>query len=244
MNEKLKEHPLTLVVVLGLVCLLAGAALSLVYLGTKSGIKAREAEAKRDALLRVHPDASPEGFELVETETPGNGEPYAYYEVYNKPLDDQMKQLIGYACEGRAQGYSSTIVVTVGLKPDANTITGISITNQQETPGLGANCEKVRSSKYIWHIVMPSDAETETQPWFQKQFNGLAADSFVREGKTYKGIDAISGATITTNAVVRAVLDAVSTFHETTGIGDVDDVDAATSATATGWTGESEHESE
>jgi len=63
----------------------------------------------------------------------------------------------------------------------------------------------------------------------------------VREGKTYKGVNAISGATITTNAVVRAVLDAVSTFREATGMGDVD---AATSATATEWTDESERESE
>ncbi len=241
MNETLKEKPVTLVAVLGLVCLLAGAALGLVYLGTESGINAREAEAKRDALLRVHPNASPNGFKLVETEPGESGEPYTYYEVYDKSLDDEMKTLIGYACEGRAHGYSSTIVVTVGLKNDGKTITGISITAQQETPGLGANCEKVESTEYIWHIVAPSDGEPETEPWFQKQFRERTVDSLVREGKTYKGINAISGATITTNAVVRAVLDAVSTFHEATGMGDVD---ATTSATATEWTDEAEHENE
>lgn len=241
MNETLKEKPLTLVAVLGLVCLLAGAALGLVYLGTERGIKARDAEAKRDALLRVHPTASTEGFKLVETEPAENGEPYAYYEVYDKPLDDEMKQLIGYACEGRAHGYSSTIVVTVGLKDDGNTITGISITAQQETPGLGANCEKVESTEYIWHIVSPSDGEPETEPWFQKQFRERTVDSLVREGKTYKGISAISGATITTNAVVRAVLGAVADFRKASGMGDVD---AATSAMETEWTEESERGNE
>jgi len=241
MNDTLKDKPVTLVVMLGLVCLLAGAALGLVYLVTESGINAREAEAKRDALLRVHPSASPDGFKLVEVKPDEDGEPYTYYEVYDKPLDDKMKKRIGYACEGRAHGYSSTIVVTVGLKDDGNTITGISITAQQETPGLGANCQKTESTEYIWHMLAPSGAKPETEPWFQKQFRERTVDSLVREGKTYKGVNAISGATITTNAVVRAVLDAVSTFREATGMGDVD---AATSATATEWTDESEHESE
>jgi len=65
MNDALKEKPLILIAVLGVVCVVAGLALGFVYMGTESSIKAREAEAKRDALLRVHPNASPDGFKLV-----------------------------------------------------------------------------------------------------------------------------------------------------------------------------------
>jgi len=228
MKAETKEQPLVLVVVLAVVCALAGLALGFVYQLTGPSIHIQKQKADRAALLAVHPGASPEGLKLVKTEHEAHGEQFEYHEVYDKPLDDDTKELIGYACEGRAQGYSSTIVVTVGLSPDASTITGIKITAQQETPGLGANCEEVESDTYIWNIFSPRAKAQAPKPWFQSQFSGRSIDGLVPEGKSYKDVRALSGATITTNAVVRATLDAVETFSTATSLGQVD---AETSAT-------------
>ncbi len=229
MKAEMKERPLVLVVILGLVCTIAGLALGLVYLATKDTIEAEVQNARREALLKVHPNASPEGFKLVETELEAHGKPFTYYEVYDRPLDDEAGKLIGYACEGRAGGYSSTIVVTVGLDADATTITGIKITSQQETPGLGANCEKIGSKTYIWNIFSPGDKEAgPPEPWFQAQFRDRALKGLKREGKSFRDIRALSGATITTNAVVRAALDAVENFRRASGLGDADAVSGAT----------------
>lgn len=227
MKVETKERPLVLIGVLAAVCVVAGLAVGFVYLATTDAIETQMENARRAALLVVHPDASADGFELVETEHQAHGSRFAYYRVYDKPLDDEGKKLIGYACEGQAQGYSSTIVVTVGLDADAATITGMKITSQQETPGLGANADQVASNKSIWD-VFSKRGDGGALPWFQAQFGGRAVESFVREGKSYKDVRVLSGATITTNAVVRATLDAVENFRRASGLGEGHAVSGAT----------------
>jgi electron transport complex protein RnfG len=217
MREEVKEKPLTLIGVLTAVCVIAGLAVALAYLATTAQIHAQVEGARREALLVVHPNASPEGFELVETDLQADGKQFIYYKVYDKPLDDATKNLLGYACEGRAQGYSSTIVVTVGVDKDAQTVTGIKVTQQQETPGLGANCQAVESNAYIWDIFSPRKQAGPPEPWFQAQFRGRSLDGLVPAGKSYKDVGVLSGATITTNAVVRATLTAVENLRKGSG---------------------------
>ena len=227
MKEELKDKPYTLIGVLGAVCIIAGFALGLIYLVTSPRIQAQVESARREALHIVHLKASADGFELVETDYEVNGTRFTYYKVYDKPLDDESKTLLGYACEGRAQGYSSTIVVTVGVDENAETITGIKITQQQETPGLGANCEAVESDTYIWNIFAPREKTGSAEPSFQAQFRKRALQGLVPDGKSYKDVDVLSGATITTNAVVRATLNAVENLRKASGW-DADGVSGAT----------------
>ncbi len=215
MNDTIKEHPLALIGVLAAVCVIAGLALGFVSMATSERIDAEKRKAEREALLVVHPDAK--GFEEVKTEHKGDGKEFTYYRVYDKPLDDEDKTLVGYACEGRAQGYSSTIVVTIGLDADAATITGIKITAQQETPGLGANCEQIASNKYLWAMFSKRDGAAAREPRFQAQFRERNVDSLVREGKSFRDVRVLSGATITTNAVVRATLNAIERLREGSG---------------------------
>jgi len=220
MNDAIKDKPFALVGVLAGVCAIAGLALGLIYLSTSDRIKAEEENAKRAALVVVHPDAK--AFEEVKADDQANGQQFIYYKAYDKPLDDETKQCIGYACEGRAQGYSSTLIVIVGLDVEAETITGIKITQQQETAGLGANCEAVTSEQYIWDIFSNKSAGGPAEPEFQAQFRNRQVEDLVPEGKSYKGVKALTGATITTNAVVRATLNAAEKFGK---------VDAVSSAT-------------
>lgn len=228
MKVETKERPLVLVGILGAVCVVAGLAVGFVYLATTDAIEAELENARRAALLVVHPEASPDGFELVETDYEAHGTRFTYYKVYDKPLEDEEKTLIGYACEGQAQGYSSTIVVTVGVGTHAEVITGIKITRHQETPGLGANCEQVASNKYLWTMFSKRDGAAPTEPWFQAQFRERKVESLVPEGKSFRDVRVLSGATITTNAVVRATLDAVENFQRASGVGEAHAVSGAT----------------
>jgi len=96
--------------------------------------------------------------------------------------DTIPENIIGYSFESSGSGYGGTIDILVTLK-DLETINGISIINHMETPGLGAR------------IVESS---------FTDQFKDIAIED-VKLRKDNGQIDAISGATISSLAVVKAV---------------------------------------
>jgi len=93
---------------------------------------------------------------------------------------------LGHAFMAMATGYGGTIDILIGLEPDA-TLRGIKIISHQETPGLGAKI---------------------TEPFFLDQFQGISAEQ-VALARNDGEIDAITGATISSSAVVNAVKGAV-----------------------------------
>lgn len=102
-----------------------------------------------------------------------------------KDRDGALKYI---ASIGKASGYSSNLSVAVGFNSNG-IMTGIKIVSEQETPGLGANSEK---------------------PEFYGQFAGKNPlhIKVVKQGATGDEIMAITGATITSKAVTRAVRNA------------------------------------
>lgn len=90
--------------------------------------------------------------------------------------------LDGYAFVATGKGYGGEITILVGLA-DENTVKGITIIAQTETPGLGTRV---------------------TEPGFTDQFAGVAVDD-VNLSRDGGKIDAVSGATISSTAVVNAV---------------------------------------
>lgn len=110
---------------------------------------------------------------------------------------DANGNLIGYAISATTQnGYGADLQIAVGITKDGK-IAGFDVISNNETPGFGANC---------------------TNPEFTSQFKGKSAAgkiSFNKAGATSDSeIDAISGATITTNAVTEAVNAAIVFFQE------------------------------
>ncbi|RLF63124.1 MAG: hypothetical protein DRN33_04695 [Thermoplasmata archaeon] len=97
------------------------------------------------------------------------------------------KTTIGYAFTAEGRGYGGPIDILIGLKPDNKTLQGIRIISQQETPGLGAK------------IVEAS---------FLDQFSGVSVDQ-VKLARNGGKIDAITGATISSTAVVKGVRNAI-----------------------------------
>jgi electron transport complex protein RnfG len=203
-----------MVIVLAVICAAAGLTLGGTYRITQERIAAEQERARMQALRLVLPEAHPNGFR----EVPAQKSPFAadgrYYEAYDKPLDDNSHKPVGYALEAAGTGYSSTIRVTVGVDPRADVIRGIKITFQQETPGLGANCEAAKAEGTLWDVLRGERRQSgPSQPWFQAQFANKPADSLVKVGNKYPEIDGLTGATITTNAVTDAVVAAVKEFR-------------------------------
>lgn len=104
-----------------------------------------------------------------------------------KEAYDSSNQLVAYVVEGRVTGYnqSSPIVMASTISADGTLVCGIEIIDQDETEYLG---EKIDT------------------PEFQAQFDGRYLPVVVAGG-TDKGskIDAISGATISSKAVIQFV---------------------------------------
>ena len=95
--------------------------------------------------------------------------------IYYK-VSNKDNKFIGVAFKASGKGYSSVIDTLVGLARDG-TITAIKIMNQNETPGLGA---RVAESSF-------------TGRFSDKNIQGLA------------NVQAITGATISSKAVIEAV---------------------------------------
>lgn len=207
---------LKLVGALVLIALVASFGLSAVYNATH-GIteaykQAEQAQARRDA-LGCDPDAV---FVKTVTDSLVGGRPFDYYTAYKSQGSDEV---VGYSFTAYGVGYSSTIVTIVGVDM-TGMICGIKITDQKETPGLGAKVQEVASKNTLW-AVMTGNAVDESgmQPWFQKQFERRSVDGLVVTKSTAKeGILAITGATISSRAVTDSVDEGLKMLLKVTGI--------------------------
>lgn len=106
-------------------------------------------------------------------------------------------QTVGALYTVNASGYGGTVSILVGFDVESQTITGIKILSQSETPGLGANC---------------------AQDWFAQRFAGKSASSDLTVVKVAtedpSQVQAITAATITSSAVTDGVNAARQHFAE------------------------------
>jgi RnfABCDGE-type electron transport complex G subunit len=188
------RQALRFVLVLGIICLVMGSGVAMIYARFKETIADRD-EQQRSA-LRVQVLPAGEGY--------GPPEPLAAdAEVFVVRGPDGAAA--GYAAEGAAQGYSSTVRVMVGMAADqALTVRKVVVLAQQETPGLGANISEVRSTYNLWQKIGLQAAPQAEGAYneFMDKFDGLSVEQMDQ-------VDAMTAATITSNAVKVAVRQAV-----------------------------------
>jgi len=109
-------------------------------------------------------------------------------------LDEQGKNM-GFVVEAAtSEGYGGSITLYLGITDDGK-LNGISILEIAETPGLGMRADEVLTPQFK---NVATDAFTYTK-------SGSRSDS---------EIDAISGATVTTEAIVNAANGGLKAFHE------------------------------
>lgn len=195
--------------VLGVITMVTSVGVGATYVMTKDRIVQKEAARRMEALLTVMPGMEGAPAEVTPPETAAEDKVYKG--------QDKGGKLIGYATLGKAQGYSSTLKVMVGLTPDMNKVVGIKVLYQAETPGLGTRIVEIATTKTLWTMffgggkAVAAAEEVGLTPWFCDQFKEKTLNQLevVRQEDPAK-ITAITGATITTRAVVKAVEDAIA----------------------------------
>lgn len=195
-----------MLVTLGLVAALSGFLVVLAYQITTPMIEENKRRAIERALYQVLPGAvSRHDFVLTadgvapvdETAAPAGTRLYAGY--------DAAGGLVGVALEAAAQGYQDVIRLLYGYDPDCQCIRGIQVLKMAETPGIGDKIAKDpefldnfraldvslnAGGDGLRHPVVAVKHGEKTEPW---------------------QIDAISGATISSNAVGRMLNDSAQT---------------------------------
>ena len=191
------------VIAIAVIALVSGLALSGVFSVTKAPIEQQERAKAAAAYQSVIPEASDFSF-LEEKVSRFAGEKYgtAFGSVtINEAVEgkDAAGNTVGYAVSATSkEGYNGDITFIVGFTSDG-TVTSITNTVNNETPGKGSLCK---------------------EEGFTGQFAGKNVSGFVLNGTGDEGVDAVSGATISSKASVNAINAAVDFFRNVIKGGD------------------------
>ena len=115
------------------------------------------------------------------------------------------KSDIGFVVETVTYGYAGDITMLVGVN-NAGKVTGVVVSEAHETFGLGGNAltDHVFLSQFLQHT-----GSFEVAAAGADAFSGATAEAEPAEGEAIS-VDAITGATVTSKAVVRCVNSAVA----------------------------------
>lgn len=180
MKKSIIKDTLSLVAI----TLVAALLLSLVYQLTKDTIAKAEEEERMASFREVFPEEGE--FEAVSVGEWNSSHPGAEIVQAYKVLDGGKNIIGAVASVVSHNGYGGDITLSIGVGKDG-AITGVKVTSMSETSGLGANCTK--------------------EEWLAR-FKGKTAETlgFVKNGNPGDSeIDALTGATVTTRAVLEAV---------------------------------------
>jgi len=170
-----------MIITLSVIGIITGALLSQISSWAAPKIAKHRKEATEQAIYLVQPKAK--DYEKV------NNVDFELYRVF-----DAQKDTIGYALPYEGNGFQGKIRLMLGVTKKLNSISGLEILEQLETPGLGSKVSE--------------------EP-FKKQFSDLNAEP---EVDLVKGvppskaneIQAITGATISSKSVVKIINDGLA----------------------------------
>jgi len=192
-KETSSPSSLRLVLTLAIAGLVSGVAIIGIYESTLPTITANKARELREAVFKVLPGVSQmqalvhRDGELIVVEVPDKDEPVIY------GGHDEQGDFVGYAMPAAGPGFQDTIGILYGYKPGEKIVVGMEVLESRETPGLGDKIYK--------------DAV------FVGGFSALSVEPeifAVKKGTKSRPneIDAITGATISSKAVVRIINEA------------------------------------
>lgn len=183
-NPSLKDTPLGMMIVLTATAVAVGAVLAGFFQLVSPKIEANRLAEEKRAIFAVLEGAQDYDIVTTEVELDGVTKPVKIFRGY-----DAEGNTVGYSFIAEGPGFAAKIRMMVGLNVVPETLTGLRVVEQIETPGLG---DKIAKDK------------------FQGQFKGLAIRpeiEYVKNRKPEKEnqIQAITGATISSKAVVQAI---------------------------------------
>jgi Na+-translocating ferredoxin:NAD+ oxidoreductase subunit G len=188
---KLESSFKNMVLVLTSITLFAAVALGSVYKLTKDPIEASKKAKQENAIKEVLPP----GIEIKQTDTiyiEGLIDPFLVYKAYSG------EEFVGAAVQSYSKnGFSGEIKVMVGFDKDGN-IVNYSVLEQKETPGLGTKMED-------WFKTKKGNQDV-------RGLNGATNNLTVT--KAGGEVDAITAATISSNAFLESVRFAYSAYSQ------------------------------
>lgn len=189
--------------ILTVITLVAGVLLGLVYEITKEPIAIAKENAKKEAYQAVMAEA--DIFEIyVEFDADAADKIIADAGISGCNVDEVVIAKAGSEVKGyvvtttTSEGYGGDIQISVGIAADG-TVKGIEMLSIGETAGLGMNANTPEFKDQYAEKLVESFVVTKT---------GAIADN---------EIDALSGATITSDAVTNAVNSAITYFNQVLG---------------------------
>ena len=112
----------------------------------------------------------------------------------------------GFVIETVTRGYAADIVMLIGVSKEGS-VTGLTIRDMAETPGLGMNA--LRDWEFLAQFLRTEGGVAIGSPDQEDAFSGATGEASTEtETETY--VDGISGATVTSKAIARCVNSAVA----------------------------------
>ncbi|MEZ6035449.1 MAG: FMN-binding protein [Planctomycetaceae bacterium] len=159
--------------------LILASGLSAALAGVDYGLRDRIAENTRQRLEKAVLEVVPGGTVSEPVEVSG-------VQMYR--VKDDSGACCGWATQAEGRGFQDRIRMMVGISNDGGRVTGLTVLESNETPGLGDRIQ---------------------QPEFRNQFVGKSTEHpFTRSRPGVSAaapVDAITGATISSDAVIDAI---------------------------------------
>jgi len=173
-----------MILTLLIVGIFSGGSLSFVYQATKDKIQENLKKEIESSLFRLLPCDS-----------------YTRVNWKGKPVficKNKEGKILGYAIIGEGEGFQGKITLMLAVDEELKTIKGIDVLQSQETPGLGAKIDEKE---------------------FKSQFRGRKIgerklEVVKRKSTSEEEIEAITGATISSRAVVNLVNELIQDLRE------------------------------
>ena len=170
---------------------------ALILLGASFGLKGVAAKNAREEHLW-----------LMQTLLPGSEnftvEPYSGEDASIRSVH---KAENGFVIETVAYGYAGDITMLVGVSTEGK-VTGLVVREAHETLGLGSNA--LTDHTFLSQFLNTSGSFAVAANGGEDAFSGATSDTSAAETGETKDVDAITGATVTSKAVVRCVNSAVA----------------------------------
>ncbi|MFW5994720.1 MAG: FMN-binding protein [Spirochaetia bacterium] len=195
-----------LVLTLALIAMMSGITVVFAYEVTREPIAQRRRErliertifealpgATTHALYRLDED----DIEQLPDEEIDDANLYAGY--------DDEGDLIGVALEGSSMGYEDTVRVMYGYSPDEQKIIGFTVVESSETPGLGDEIGSDSFQEQFADLEVPLSSDKKE----------LDTEVSIVDAGSDPGpaeIEAISGATVSSQAVADGIQESASTY--------------------------------
>ena len=175
------------------ICGISTALLAATNELTKEPIALSEEQTQEESMMSVLPKETAD----YRAISPKN-DPSQCYEAYDKDGN-----VIAYAISSSSKGYGGTVKVMTGINAENGEILAVRVyDNSDETPGLGAKTSDDKFSGQFGGASAPK---------------GFTVSKDADKNPEKQPVDAVTGATISSRAVIKAVNEAVEIYSKITG---------------------------